>query len=500
MSRLRLGLGLCSALLFSLPQAALASPLFELIGGSFGSGGLSARTTGAAASSAYFNPALLPHARQGIELGVLLVNDAISIELLGKNPATDVPEGALSRFGSALPSVPTSWLQSGCDPALGGSCASTVPAAPRQAQGSSGNVRLYQGIGLVAHVLPRYLTLGLHALVPYGGFTSAHSFFVDEREQFYSNSLHPEMYSDRLTPVSLAFGAGTRMTPWLSLGLSFTLSLQNRANAVAYVGNSANLQESLQLSTKVGVDASVSPHFGVLLEPTDDVDVSFTLHSPQKMVIATEFGIYLPNGDLQHAARPATHAYEPWIVGAGLSWDLHHYPRGVASMQLSGTYERWSQYVNRQSERALPGYAFHDTVSATLGARLRHADVLTVFADATFHQTPVPLQRGRTNYVDNDRVGFGVGATYDVPLPSYDLAVRFGTQAQVFLLPRRLNIKRDFGGQSGLRDEWPDDTLDIRSGATIPEAAGLQSNNPGFPGFASEGLILGGNLSASLLY
>ncbi len=41
-----------------------ASPLFELVGSGFGSGGLNSRATGASAASAYFNPALLPQAKQ----------------------------------------------------------------------------------------------------------------------------------------------------------------------------------------------------------------------------------------------------------------------------------------------------------------------------------------------------------------------------------------------------------------------------------------------------
>jgi long-chain fatty acid transport protein len=484
--------------------AAHASPLFELTGGTLGTGGLSARATGASAASSYFNPALLPRASQGIEFGFVLVNDAISIEGYGKDPANDVPTSAVSRFGSGFPSVPTEWLEQGCDPAQGGDCASTIGAVPRQSQGSSGNVRLYQAIGFVTHVVPRWLSAGLYALVPYGGFTQAHSFYVDEREQFYTNSLHPELYSDRLTPISLAFGAGSRLTDWLSIGLSFTLSLQNKANAVAYVGNSAELQRTLQLSTKVNVEASVSPHLAVVLTPRDGLDISLTLHSPQKMVLATEFGIYLPNGDVQTASRPATHAYVPWIVGAGASQRIGRVGRVGLSAVGALTYERWSQYVNRQSERPLPGYAFHDTVTGTLGMRATLDDDLTFMVDATYHPTPVPRQRGRTNYVDNDRVGLLAGVSYELPFPRFDMALRVGAQTALSLLPRRSQTKRSptpgVYDRSAVQDEWADDTVDISTGQVIPEAAGLQTNNPGFPGFSSHGLVLAGSLTVGILY
>src|SRR5690606_27179019 len=141
-------------------------------------------------------------------------------------------------------------LNNGCDPDMGQACVTKLKPNPRQEQGSSGNFNMYQTIGLVSRIWGEHFVLGIYSMVPYGSFTQAHSFFVDEREQFFSNSLHPELYGDRLTPVSLAFGAGSRLTDWLSLGLTFTLGLKNNADAVVYTGNSAKLAETLQLSTK----------------------------------------------------------------------------------------------------------------------------------------------------------------------------------------------------------------------------------------------------------
>jgi long-chain fatty acid transport protein len=352
--------------------------------------------------------------------------------------------------------------------------------------------------------VPRHLSLGLYALVPYRAFTQAHSFFVDEHEQFYTNSLHPEMYSDRLTPVSLAFAVGGQLTDWLSIGVSFTLSLKNRANALAYVGNSADVAGSLKLSTHVDVNTGVSPHGSVLLTPLDDLDIALTVHSPQKLSIETDFGIYLPNGDLQYASRPATHDYMPWILGLGVNYDVVRAGRSMLSLVLSTTYERWSQYVNRQSERPLPGYEFKDVWTGTAGVRSVRDDSLGFLLDVTYHPTPVPLQTGRTNYVDNNRIGFVLGTSYDMPLTAWKLALRFGAQAQLHVLPRRSQAKltpsRADRTASDVRDEWDDATVDIRTNAVAPEAAGLQTNNAGYPGFSSEGMVLGGTLSTALLY
>ena len=79
-------------------------------------------------------------------------------------------------------------------------------------------MRLYQAIGFAGHLFERRLSLGIYTLVPLGSLVEAHRFFADEREQFFTNSLHPELYSDRFSSMSLAFGAGVKMTDWLSIG------------------------------------------------------------------------------------------------------------------------------------------------------------------------------------------------------------------------------------------------------------------------------------------
>ena len=43
-------------------------------------------------------------------------------------------------------------------------------------------------------------------------------------------------------------------------------------------------------------------------------------------------------------------------------------------------------------------------------------------------------------------------------------------------------------------------SVDSLSKTPIPRTDGLQTNNPGWPGFASEGWILGGALSVAVLY
>jgi long-chain fatty acid transport protein len=490
------------------PAVTQASPLFELVGSNLGDGGFNARAYGPSSASTYFNPALLPQAREGLELGWFVFNDSIKITLDRRSGLEDVPEDVVVDFEPRdVPPVPTRWLETGCRTTDGGRCVTDIAPQPRQSAGSSHNTRVYQVLGLTNHVFDRYLTVGLYTLIPIGPYTEAHSFFNDEREQYFSNSLHPELYSDRLTSMALAFGVGSKPLDWLSLGVAFTLNLANTATGQTYVGNANNLDQTLQLSTDLDVGTGVAPHFGALLEPFEQLDLSLTVHTPQAMTIETTPSTYLRNGDKQGAKRRAVHAWLPWTFGLGASYEVFRAPRHVGAVTAGATYQLWSQYENRQGERPLRNYEWSDVPSGTLGLRYTYDERVSTYIDGRYQPTPVPLQTGRTNYVDNDRWSAGAGVNYDLDVKKWEVTFRFGVQAQFHLLTERHQTKIDprapqFAGGTFSQlviDERPS-TVEDMLGNPIPEAEGLQTNNPGWPGFGSKGILAGAGASASLLF
>lgn len=488
------------------PWIAEASPPFELVGSTLGSGGLSARATGADAASAYFNPARLARAEPGIELGWFVLNDAIDVALFARDSAVDVPASALSSFQGGFPAVPTDWLQNGCDPAMGGRCVTKLAPRQRQGNGSSGNTHVYQVFGLVTEVVPRWLKLSVYGMVPFDAFMTGQQFFVDEREQYFTNSLHPELYSDRLTAMALAFGAGSQVTDWLSLGVGVTLSLTNTAEAGTFVGNSSKIGETLLLDTNIKVATGVAPNLGAVLMPLEGLEVSLTVHAPQKMEIVTGFSSFLPNGDLQRADRTATLAWEPWKFGVGAQYDFVRMTEHRFGAVLSATYSLWSDYVNRQTQRPQQGYEWSDTFGFTVGLRHVYAERLIVGLDASYQPSPVPSQTGRTNYVDNDRYAFGGTVHYKIRFAE-TMSLRLGVQGQLHILPERTQAKIDpklppYNGQSYsqlVQDEWLDGAVNNRD-QVIQESFGLQTNNPGWPGFSSKGTIYGAGVNVALLY
>jgi long-chain fatty acid transport protein len=480
---------------------AAASPLFELTGDLTGQAGFNARSTGASAASAYFNPAQLPDAAPGVALGVFLLHDAIGISLDGR-PGGDIPSsyrGATHADGSVFeqPSVPTRWLREGCQPP---ECPLPLPARPRQAEASSHKTRPYQAIGVVVPLVPHTLVFGFYGLVPLGKFTTAHSFFPDEREQFFTNSLHAELYSDRLTAPSLAFALGARIVRGLSLGIGSTLSLLNAASAHTFVGNPDELDRTLVLSTDVGVQLAFAPHFGVLIEPLQTLHFSATLHTVQRFDIDSGISTFLPDGNLQNVSRSTVHDYMPVRVALGVSWDVvsdgHPEPTDTHELTLSASavLGLWSSYLDRQGARPLPDCRWQDTVSAVLAVQHSYGHVRS-YLDASYVPSPVPAQTGRSNYVDNTRISAGAGIDYEFTL--FDVRFRAGAQAQLHVLGERSQTKVS-GGANSVHDEFPDDAVDSR-GNPISAAAGLQTNNPGWPGFSSSGLLFGGGVNLAVL-
>ncbi|HET8937184.1 MAG TPA: hypothetical protein VFN67_27270 [Polyangiales bacterium] len=494
-------------LLFCLcASRAHAAPPFELTGSVLSSGGFAARTTGASAGAAYFNPALLANARPGVELGFFVLQDRMHISLPNRSARFDVPEAALGQFQGRMPSLPTSWLQNGCDPDRGGRCVTALDPHARE-NVTSGATHAYLVFGLVATVFERYLTLGVYGMAPTGSLLRGSTFYVDEREQYFSNNLHAELYEDRLDAPAMAFAVGSRLLDWLAIGVGATLGLTNSVTAGTFIGNSSRVAQTLVLATDLQASLTLAPHFGVQIEPTPWLAFSLTAHSPQKQEMGAGLVNFLPNGDLQEATRSVVLDWMPWSFALGSQLDVLRVETHKLSVVAGMTLALWTDYIDRVGERPRPGYLWSNTLLANAGLRHTYNDLVSSFFDFQYVPSPVPDQTGRSNYVDNDRLGFSGGTNIELPLAGTRARLRIGVQAQMHLLLQRSQTKLDptserFAGEnypSLVADEWRDGATNSR-GDVIAAADGLQTNNPGWPGFGSHGTVWGAGLNLALLY
>ena len=503
MSKLRCFTLLCTLLTLLPISRTFASPLQDVVGDTASTAGLQARTVSGGSGAAYFNPALLTDAPAGMKVGFFLLNQHIGIRLDGR-PGTQfaIPEG-IENFGHAggkrfdnYP-IATSFLQFG---RMKTSRNEAFLARPRQGAGSGHDTFTYETVGIVVKLLDERIAVGFHGLIPNGEFTKMRAIFNDEREQYFSNSLHPELYADRMTALSMALGLGIKISDALSIGAGTTFALKASVGAGAYVADTGNLGQ-IQLDIDSAVNMGVSPHFGLSWKPTSRLHITASAHTPQRVELGSTFRFLLANGIEQSSGLKFVLDYTPWQIGAGAAYDLVQGATETLTVAGNLLYAAWSSYIDRHGDTPSPGYAWADTISPTAGLRYRLKGWSAGF-DLMYVPTPVPEQTGRTNYVDNNRVSAGIGSDYRFPVFGTHLTV--GAQLQVHRLVPRHQTKlptptRPDGvniAPERVKDELPDDAQ--KSGDPVPGAQGLQTNNPGWPGFASGGWMVGAAIYVSI--
>ena len=457
--------------------------------------------SGPGAASTYWNPALLTRAEEDILFAFELVSEQVGVTLYGRHGG-DVPLSVGQRditSPSGVPIsntvVPTQWLQNGC---AGGTQTGQCPtpgfaARPRQAQGTSGQNRTYGAIGFVKHLVPDRFSIGFFALVPLKNLTTAQGFYPDEREALFSNSLHPELYGDRLTSLSFMLGAAFNIIPEISIGASVSLGLSNTAASNTYVSNASNYS-TLLLDNDIATQVDLAPTVGISYIPVQWLRFGGSIHSPEKFSVATTIEATLPSGTTSGTTVDNVFDWMPWSANVGGEVDVIQ--RGKYTMSLTGSvkYAFWSSYVDRVGQSPTiygSQFAWSDTLSETIGVRHRYGNARG-FVDLGYVPSPVPQQTGRSNYVDNDRVMLAAGG--DITLRIGRARIRPGAQFFVNRLIYRANVKDD----ALMVDELPDGSVFSTTGKPVPGAAGLQTNNPGWPGFSSEGWVWGGGITVEI--
>ncbi len=506
---MRLSLVAAFAAALLLPGRALASPLIEAAGSLGSNAGSQGVIAGPGPASTYFNPALLLDAEDGALLAFAVLSEQVGVTLDGRLAGGDVPLSVGSRGSILVPNpsgtglvplpnsvVPTQWLQQGCPAgSRAGQCpAPGFAARPRQALGSSGKTRTYLALGLVKALVKDRFTFGLYTMLPLQSFTTAQAFYADEREALFSNSLHPELYGDRLTAVSFVLGGAFKLLPSLSVGASVSIGLANAASSQDYIQDATNYN-TLLLDNSVTTTVNVAPTLGVRWTPASWLRVGGALHSPESFTVSTSLDSTLPTGTESTTSQSNVFDWMPWSVSGGAEAELFRSATSATSLVGSFGYALWSGYVDRHGDSPGSygaGMAWRDAPSGALGVREQYRDARG-FLDVRYVPSPVPEQVGRSNYVDNDRLGLALGADLLLHVPA---AIRPGFQVFADRLVPRHNTKND----ALLVDELPDGAV-YSSGSTlspVPGAHGLQTNNPGWPGYSSGGWLWGGSITISV--
>ncbi len=468
---------------------ARAAPLLETVGASFSTNPFLGMLEPASSAATYFNPALLPWVDDGVSAGLLFLAQRVTVDYHARDAAVDVPASVydarrLLADGTTaaleLRPLPTDRLPKG-----------------RGAAGGTDD-RAYMGFGTVKRFLAARLAVAFHALLPVTEVQAQRPFFVDEREQYFSNSLQPELLGDRTEGGAFVLALAGRPLPWLGLGAGLTVDNRSTVRTTLYMPEASD-QASTLSNTEVVVRSSVVPHFGLALRPWAGLRLAATCHVGSRSDVDTTSVLRFWTYPYPEGADSLTHSYtdvqrfEPLRVGFGAGWESDRDQSVAWSAGLVGRWARWSTYLDRHG--AAPLEAWADTVSLAGGGSVVWADQ-RFGLDVAFVPSPVPPQEGRTNYVDTARLGTGFG--WEGTFRARGLSFTVGVHGQVQRLLPRSETKRADAAHP-VPDEFPE-SVDVVSGQVLADAAGLQTNNPGYPGYDVSGWLVGVGAVATLKF
>ncbi len=475
----RLALLACLALAPGWAAVARASSVLETLGATTGGNQLTARVLSRGSAVTYFNPSLLPEAMPKLEIGLFAVGVQGKIRLRERPEGVDVPDSIYSTLipganADDLRPLPTSQLPN------------------RRANTNADQSVTYASLGMVRPLAGRALVFGFHALLPVRAFVDQKGFWPDEREQYFSNQLHFELLGDRLAATSISFAVGSQLAEWISLGAGIDISIFTQTKMTAYLPNAAN-QTKIFIAQDIHTDSRFNPYFGVTVRPRPSSSVVATVHLPAANETQGENDLRFWNYSYPEGQSYVKQTYTftqgslPLRVGLGGSYRGALREDGRASWEIGGQllWQQWTDYRNRQGAQPLDSWT--NTISYAVGGgflwRERH-----ITMDLGYVPSPVPAQTGRTNYVDNARLLASLGIEAPVRFLGKDLEAGISVFGSLFL-PR--DVTKDPNAANPVVDEHPDTAIDLRTGLAAEGTAGLQTNNPGYPGWKSTGYMVG---------
>ena len=443
---------------------AAASP-FEIYGaGARGTAmGGAQVASGEGPGALFYNVGALTGSPLGVSGSLLAGIDQTEILLMPRPGGYEVPD-----LGGNNPAVPTSAT---------GTATDTGPQDPYYAL-TLGGVSSLSVDGL------RVATL---LSVPLDGFFHLQTHYADERQRLISNQLQHTLIGERVRHLDLQLGVAYELLPWLSVGVGGSFMVGAEPYTDAFIEDLSN-QNDVDINADVETTSNWGLSLGAKFDLPSNLEAGLSYRTQSAFTIEGANRIRLGTAgpeDEQFATQELnwTPVYTPEAGSLGLAW-----VSDAITVEGAARYTRWSKFVDTHSNET----DFSDTLSPRLGAEWRYDENLRVRAGLGYEPTPVPEQTGRTNYVDNERVLGSIGAGHRVNALGEAFEVNWSIQIQA-LIPRQ-HRKAESGdypdcaeGVTQICDEVPDDTADPRTGQPYAAAQGLQTGNPGFPGYSSGG-------------
>jgi long-chain fatty acid transport protein len=292
-----------------------------------------------------------------------------------------------------------------------------------------------------------------------------------------------ELYDNRVQILYIAANVAIQPWPWLRLGagLSFVSSTRGRLDISGNISFTRPNDSQLFHTVDADLTAVRYPQLGMQVDVLPNLTVgavyrgAFALQLQLDALVHGSIvigGINDPNATRIPGAyalqSSSTAVYLPQQGVFGLAWN----PRSDVTVVADVTWVNWAAYFNPTAlltaslsltippglgnfrsptvpppTAVLPA-AFHDTFVPRIGAEWRRGVGVHTFAlraGYRFDPTPVPDQRGATNFMDANRhvVSLGAGFVLRGLRPTLAGGLSFDVHAETQFLERRAVLKDD---------------------------------------------------------
>ncbi len=445
--------------------------------------------------SLYSNPALIGNLKNQLSVNFNLNIPSLKIKLMDKPAHSDVPISIYdSNVGNSKNNFKT---------------LPTVELMNRRSDMMVDDSTAFIGIGLAYNFnIPKFQLAGIIQLpvsFPEAAVLSTH--YNDEREAIFSNKLYFTRFGQWEKIAAGLAGISYDVMPQLTLGFSAQITITTKTHLAIYIPD-ASVQDYSLANADASISTGIRPIFGMVLRPLDWLSVGLVFRDESWVEVAGTGELLLWN---YHEADPyktipkravqnfpLAISYEPREYEAGLGFRFSAF-----TSQISVMYQEWALYRDHHNrhpyvlDNPMDGetekkFHFDGTFNFRGNVNWDYMNDKSLQLGFVYYPTPVPPQVGRTNYVDNDIFAFSLGHRYDFRF--FDRNFTLNGMAQFFYMPQRKTYK----DPTLILDEFPDDSTTLLSNAPMSEAKGLQTNNPGFPGYEAGGFLL--SLGINLVY
>ncbi len=450
---------------------------------------------GRSVGTLYSNPALVRNLKNHLSINLNLSIPDMQIKLMDKPIHSDVP---ISIYDSNVGNSKNNFK--------------TLPTV--ELMNKRGNTTIdesiaFVGIGLAYNFnIPKFQLAGIIQLpvsFPEAAVLSTH--YNDEREAIFSNKLYFTRFGQWEKIAAGIAGASYDILPELTLGIAAQITMITKTHLAIYIPD-ASVQDYSLANADAKISTGIRPIVGLVLRPVDYLSIGLTYRDESWVRVDGTGELLLWN---YHEADP----YKTIVKRAvqnfplAISYEPREYEIGVGAKvsrfttQFAIMYQEWSLYRDQHNkhpyilDNPMDGETekkFHfDGRFNYLGSIIYDYSNKNAFqVGFAYYPTPVPPQIGRTNFVDNDIMAFSLGHRYDFQL--FNRNFTLNGMAQFFYMFKRVTYK----DPSLILDEFPDNSTTLLSNSPMLEAKGLQTNNPGFPGYEAGGFML--TLGVNLLY